>query len=526
MNDDLVTQTISVAGAKKPVVSRVGKSDSVSIKFSIANLSRRYKIGEIIGSGGNSTVVEAYDRDLQRKVAVKLLKAKYHKNKRAVGRFLNEARITARLQHPGVVPVYETGFIGDKDFFFSMKKVEGETFRDILNVDAPKRKFSKLFDIFFTLCETMAFAHDKEITHRDLKPENIMIESFGSILIMDWGLAKDMNDGFDDSFKDDDEISNRFDVNENIELTMTGEISGTPSYMSPEQALGMMNKLNQRSDVFSLGVILYEIIAGYNPFSKGKNSNFRAIFEAVKHETPPPLEKDFKGKNVKRELAAICMKCLEKLPDDRYQNAEELYRDLKNFRENRPVSAFRTGFREELSKWMERQTKVLVVSVVLITSLTLAYFYKKSSEAEIAGIVNLIEEKIVQVQRKDDSIQKVKDRFSGIEDPKVKEILNSHRTQRRTEWHTAKNLILHISNTRESKIKPAHVNFLKHNWFKEINYNLDNNFLNEADISLTELMSCVDKFQGDWSLTPDENLAIKSYLRILGKDQGKEHVRR
>ena len=526
MSDDQVTKTISVAGAKKPVISRVGKSKSVSIKFSIANLSRRYKIGEIIGSGGNSTVVEAYDRDLQRKVAVKLLKAKYHKNKRAVGRFLNEARITARLQHPGVVPVYETGFIGDKDFFFSMKKVEGDTFRDIINVKSSERKFSKLFDIFFTLCETMAFAHDKGITHRDLKPENIMIESFGSILIMDWGLAKDMNDGFDDSFKDDDEISNRFDVNQNVELTMTGEISGTPSYMSPEQALGMMNKMNQRSDVFSLGVILYEIIAGFNPFSKDKNNNFRAIFEAVKHETPPPLEKDFKGKSVRKELAAICMKCLEKLPDDRYQNAEELYKDLKNFRGNRPVSAFRTGVREELSKWMERQTKVLVVAAVLITSLTLAYFYKKSSEAEIAGIIELIEEKVEQVQRKDDSIQKVQERFNGIRDPKVKEILNSHRTQRRTEWHTAKNLILHLSNTRESKIQKAHVDFLKDNWFREINYNLDNNFLNEADISLNEFLSCVNRFKGDWSLTPEENLAIESYLRILGKDQGIENARR
>ena len=526
MNDDLVTQTISVAGAKKPVVSRVGKSDSVSIKFSIANLSRRYKIGEIIGSGGNSTVVEAYDRDLQRKVAVKLLKAKYHKNKRAVGRFLNEARITARLQHPGVVPVYETGFIGDKDFFFSMKKVEGDTFRDILNKEPADRKFSKLFDIFFTLCETMAFAHDKGITHRDLKPENIMIESFGSILIMDWGLAKDMHDGFDDSFKDDDEINNRFDINESVELTMTGEISGTPSYMSPEQALGMMNKLNQRSDVFSLGVILYEIIAGYNPFSKDKNNNFRAIFEAVKHETPPPLLKDFKGKSVRKELEAICMKCLEKLPDDRYQNAEELYRDLKNYRESRPVSAYRTGWREEFSKWMERQTKVLVVAAVLTTSLTLAYFYKKSSDAEVAGIVKLIEQKITQVKQKDESIQAVKDRFRNVNDPKVKEVLDSHLLQRRTEWHTAKNLIIHLSNSRAGTIKSEHVNFLKHNWFREINYNLDNNFLNEADRSLTEFLSCIRRLKGDWTLTPEENLAIKTYLRILGKDQGKEHARR
>ena len=149
MKDNRATQTISVSGAKKPEIKRAGKSDSVKVKFSIANLSRRYKIGDIIGSGGNSTVVEAYDRDLKRKVAIKLLKAKYQKSERAVGRFLNEARITALLQHPGVVPVYEVGYIGDKDFFFSMKKVEGDTLRDYLNEDKEDKKAQNLFDIFY-----------------------------------------------------------------------------------------------------------------------------------------------------------------------------------------------------------------------------------------------------------------------------------------------------------------------------------------------------------------------------------------
>lgn len=519
MNNDQVTRTINVSGAKKPVIQRTGDSDSVSIDFRIANLSRRYKVGKIIGSGGNSTVVEAYDRDLQRKVAVKLLKAKYHKNKRAVGRFLNEARITARLQHPGVVPVYETGYIGDKDVFFSMKKVEGKTLRDVLSASAKEKKLNRLFEIFFALCETMAFAHHKGITHRDLKPENIMIEKYGSILIMDWGLAKDINEKFDDSFRDDEKVHNRFDTNEGIELTMTGEISGTPSYMSPEQALGMMNKLNQRSDVFSLGVLLYEMIAGYNPFSKDKKNNFRAIFESIKHEKPPELVKDFKGKSVRKELAAICEKCLEKLPDDRYQNAEELYKDLKKFRDNRPVSAFRTGFREELAKWLERQSKALLVAALLLTSLALTYFYKTSSDAGMAGMVELIDDKMDQVKDKDASIANMNESLNAGNNSDLAQTLNFYRLQRRSEWNTAKSLILHLSNEKQNRLQARHIHFLKENWFKEIHYKVESKMSNEANTSLNEFLSYVNRFESRWSLSSEEQLTIESYLRTIREDE-------
>ena len=523
MEDNRATQTVSAAGAKNPAIKQAKKSSAIDISFSIANLSNRYKIGDVIGSGGNSTVVEAYDRDLKRTVAIKLLKAKYHKNKRAVGRFLNEARITALLQHPGIVPVYEVGYIGNKDFFFSMKKVEGHTLRDSLNEDFSHKKYDTLFDTFYAICETMAYAHDKGITHRDLKPENIMIEKYGSILMMDWGLSKNMHDGFDESFKPGEEIENRFDTSDNIELTMTGEISGTPSYMSPEQALGMMNKLNQRSDVFSLGILLYEIVTGQNPFSEGKEGNFRKIFDAIKHENPPELSKDFRGKTIRKELVAICKKCLEKLPDDRYMSANELYLDLKRFKENRPVSAYRTGAGVEIHKWVERQRKLLVVITTIIALISLAFFYKKTSEAEIAGVISAIDQKISIVHSKDQSIDKTRKRFTGKPEETYQRIIASHEEHRRAEWSTAKSLILYLSSSQKNNIPARHLQFIKTNWFLEIKYYISKSFLYEADRSLTDFI----KFNQMRNIILDtqEKKTIQSYFRILGKKQGDNHVR-
>ena len=518
MNDNLVTQTITVAGSKKPEVQSVSKKDVIDVNFSVGNVSARYKIGDIIGSGGNSTVVEAYDRDLKRVVAVKLLKAKYHTIERAVQRFLNEARITAMLQHPGVVPVYEVGLVGENDFFFSMKKVEGVTLRDLLNAEDSTKKLSSLLDIFYSICETMAFAHEKGITHRDLKPENIMIEKYGSIQIMDWGLAKDA-DSQEETYLSEGDSANRFDVNESTEVTMNGEISGTPSYMSPEQSLGMMNKLNQRSDIFSLGILLYEIISGYNPFSKNGSNNFREIFEEIKHTRPDSLEVDFKGRKIRKELSAICMKCLEKLPDDRYSDGRGLYKDLKCFRENRPVSAYRTGWKEEATKWVERKKKFLIVSTLLVTSLTLSYFYRKTAEAEISGILTVIERKVLNVKSKQELVAKLSARFPGRKDNSVKKIMSSHEEQMRTEWQTAKDLILYLGDFRESKVTAAQIKFLKENWFKEIRYFLDKGFLFEADKSLEKLQLNVNKFGGLWRFTAKEAEVINTYLRVLGKQK-------
>ena len=343
---------------------------------------------------------------------------------------------------------------------------------------------------------------------------------------MDWGLAKDSEGGTEDSYLSGTDTSNRFDVNESVEVTINGEISGTPSYMSPEQSLGMMNKMNQRSDIFSLGILLYEIIAGYNPFTNGGQGNFRETFEAIKHHKPKELERDFKGRKVRKELSAICMKCIEKLPDDRYADARDLYKDLKCFRENRPVSAYRTGWKEEATKWVERKKKLLVVSALLITSLTLSYFYRKTAEAEIFGIMKVIEKKVENVTQKQEMIDKLSARFIGNKNKSVKNILASHEEQKRIEWQTAKDLILYLASVRQSKVTVGQVRFIKENWFKEIRYFLDKGFLFEADKSLAKFQKIVQKHGGIWRLSQQETAIVKTYLRILGKNQGNTHARK
>ncbi|NQZ56414.1 MAG: serine/threonine protein kinase [Lentisphaeraceae bacterium] len=523
MNDHLdtktlyTTRTVNLSGANNTSLQVGEESAVVDIHFSIASLNNRYKIGAIIGSGGNATVVEAYDRDLKRKVAVKLLKAKYHTCERTVRRFLNEARITAKLQHPGVVPVYEVGYIGNKDFFFSMKKVEGQTFRDMLNEDPSKRNPRGLLKTFDTICETMAYAHANGITHRDLKPENLMIENYGSILIMDWGLAKDSNqDSIDGTLKY--ESTSRFENNSDLELTMTGEISGTPSYMSPEQALGMMNKLNASSDVFSLGILLYEIITGFNPFARSRGTNYREILEAIKHSQPALIERNFKNQKVKVEMAAICMKCLEKLPDDRYKDAGALFVDLKKCRENRTVSAFRTDYKEQFMKWIERKTKFITVTAVIITALMLAYMYRNSAKANIEKHLVKIDEKVNDLVKNQERLTGLRLRFATPYSHEHRKILREHEDKIMEKWLTAKGFITLLSITRENALKSDYATFMKKCWLLEIDIKIQRGLYNDAEQSMLEFHEFIKDKDDVWLLNKRQNIKLLEFQRKLGKE--------
>jgi serine/threonine-protein kinase len=216
-----------------------------------------------LAKGGMAVIESAQDAVLQREVAKKTIHEHLNDNRRALFLFMREARITSQLDHPHVVPVYDVGRDADGRLFFTMKRVSGRTlatlFSELPKGPLPRDALLNILDVFLKVCDAVAFAHSRGIIHCDLKPDNIMVGDFGQVYVMDWGIARVLRDARVDAFPAPD-------------LKKPGQVStfsvlGTPAYMSPEQVLGERAALDERTDVFSLGCILYELFAGRPPYA-------------------------------------------------------------------------------------------------------------------------------------------------------------------------------------------------------------------------------------------------------------------
>ncbi|HEY1434949.1 MAG TPA: serine/threonine-protein kinase, partial [Thermoanaerobaculia bacterium] len=235
----------------------------------------KYRILEELGRGGMGTVYLAEDSVLGRAVALKVI-ATSAAHAGAAERMWNEARVLARLEHPGIVPVHDAGALPDGRIFYAMKRVDGKRLDELAGVmPVPER-----LRTFRRLCETVAFAHDRGIAHRDLKPENVMVGPFGEVLVMDWGVAKALA------------AEPRPQASEALvapagAATAEGAVVGTLSYMAPEQAEGAGDRTGTPADVYGLGAILYFLLTGRAPF-EGKAADRRALGAASRAEPPPP----------------------------------------------------------------------------------------------------------------------------------------------------------------------------------------------------------------------------------------------
>ena len=294
-----------------------------------------------IGTGGVSRVLLAYDTALEREVAVKVFSAGKD-NEAARQQFLREVRITAMLSHPGIVPVYDLGSAPGGRHFFTMPVLEGTTLREQLargRSAAADRDVlvSRWLVLVVRVCEAMAYAHDQGVLHLDLKPTNIMLGTHGEVMVLDWGAAKRL-----------DELPSA------EQQGPRKSMAGTPGFMAPEQIAGDLHLLSPATDVFALGVILYEVLTGDKP-------------EPGPHGRPLPVAVAARRNEVNRvppELAAICEKCLARRVGERYANAAELAEDLRNYQEHRSVSAFRAGPVLRARRWCRRHRSL---SAVLLT---------------------------------------------------------------------------------------------------------------------------------------------------------------
>lgn len=327
-------------------------------------LAPHLKSLRLVGRGGMGTVSLGLDSRIGREVAVKELQPFALADDRLRSRFLREARITGRLEHPNIVPVYETSTSPDGRPFYVMKFVRGRTLADALNEcrdDNPDRALAKrmaLLDALIDTCNGIAYAHSKGVVHRDLKPSNIILGSFGETVTLDWGLAR--MEFMADEVGLDDPAPGEMDKDTGSgHLTVAGEVLGTPAFMAPEQIDPRLGTVDRRSDVFSLGCILHQILVGRPPFQGSAETILKG--RMIPESVPPvrTLAPQLPG-----ALAAICDRALALDPAKRFPDAGAMAQELRAFRDGRLVSTH-TYTPLELAKRFLARYRVLVFAFVV-----------------------------------------------------------------------------------------------------------------------------------------------------------------
>ncbi|HKZ79685.1 MAG TPA: protein kinase [Pyrinomonadaceae bacterium] len=285
----------------------------------------RYQIRSRLGAGGMGEVYIAEDTLLRRPAAVKVLTGDFTHSEERLHRFEREAYAASSLNHPNIVTIYEIGSEGDLHYI-ATEYVEGESLRE--HIRFTRMELREILDFAIQIASALAVAHQAGIIHRDIKPENIMLRQDGYVKILDFGLAKLADDA-------EFEITDTEAPTQVLLKTEPGRVMGTINYMSPEQARGL--EVDSRTDIFSLGVILYEMVAGTRPFAGDTKSD---VLAAVLMLEPPPLAKYFP--EVPAELNRITSKALRKNPEERYQTAKEMLIDLRSLKQELDFEA-KTG---------------------------------------------------------------------------------------------------------------------------------------------------------------------------------------
>jgi tetratricopeptide (TPR) repeat protein len=331
---------------------------------------KRYAVGSQIARGGMGAILDARQNATQRTVAMKVMLGSG--DEADVLRFIEEAQVTAQLDHPNIVPIYELGVDEQEQLFYTMKLVRGITLKKVLElleqgVEATAKKYPlpALLTIFQKVCDAVAFAHAKGVIHRDLKPENIMLGDFGSVLVMDWGLAKVLA-GKDTGPRVPGGAGRSFVMSARAAVpgsgsTLSGTIMGTPQYMAPEQARGEVEALDARADIYALGAILFEILH-LRPTVSGDDA-----MEIVGKVERGGIEWDGgKKARVPDGLLAVCRKALALDPVQRYPSVEDLQRDLAAYQSGFATGAEKAKLGRLIALWMRRHKSAALAAVLVL----------------------------------------------------------------------------------------------------------------------------------------------------------------
>lgn len=356
----------SVAVTKRDE-AEVAEAEELGDIPAVEEMPSRYTYVNEYGRGGMGRVLLVHDEVLGRDLALKELLPNLVKDGKdnkltpvrmampLIARFLQEAKITGQLEHPSIVPVYELGHRKDGTLYYTMKLVRGKTLHKAIHECKNLEERLKLLPHFVDLCNAIAYAHKHGVIHRDIKPMNVMIGEFGETVVLDWGLAKIKNKqdihaaAMQETVKalnlGDDALSGK---------TRHGDILGTPLYMPPEQAKGDLNAIDERSDIYSLGAVLYEILTGNPPF--GEQNVMQTIYQVI-NETPKSIASQ--ERRCPPDLIQFCNKAMEKLPDRRYQKAKEFADAVEGSKLRPPKSRWK--------KYLQRAAIFLIVFIPCCT---------------------------------------------------------------------------------------------------------------------------------------------------------------
>jgi serine/threonine protein kinase/tetratricopeptide (TPR) repeat protein len=407
--------TVVEPGSESPTQAPKEKTGALRLttgkffpNFGVAN--DRYEIRSEHARGGMGRIMLARDKAIGREIALKELlpgmmtgstsipgsvPMQYTNDSGGiVERFLREAKITGQLEHPNIVPVYEIGKHDDGSIYYTMRFVRGQTLADRLreirkdNTLNRQEKLAariKLLDGFVDVCQAIAYAHSKGVIHRDLKPENIMLGDFGETQVLDWGLAR-VKGQEDKALKDLQKgslaLSKSLIESDSQALTLDGSIVGTPAYMPPEQARGELENVDEQSDVYSLGAVLYQILTGFPPY---EGPMAALIVQQVLNG--PPLRVTAREKDIPPELQALVEKAMARDKKDRIGSALELASEVKAFRDGRTLGSYQYSAAEMVKRYIRQHRTAVSLGVLcflLLVAGAIFFFQNVRKERDAA----------------------------------------------------------------------------------------------------------------------------------------------